>query len=98
MNSITFLKPYADYVEAWTTFRTVSDENEVIARWLLSQAAWPINSDFTLTDFGCGDGRVVAEVAQIVAKRGRRMKAIKLIDPDKPFLDAAHRHVKDITN
>jgi SAM-dependent methyltransferase len=91
-----FKKPCANYVEAWTTFRATSNENNVIADWLFAQKAWPKKTDFRITDFGCGDGKVVAGVVRLAAKEGYRAKSITLLDPDEGFLSAASQHVRDV--
>ncbi len=96
MSKEGFKKPYHNYIEDWTTFRANSDEKQVIAEWLLSQNAWPKKNPFSITDFGCGDGKVAAQVILSAPRDGNHARSIALVDPDQRFLEAACQHLRDV--
>jgi len=74
------------YVEAWRTFRSLSNENEVTAAHLISRPGWPKRPGSVLVDIGCGDGRLLGEVLK---RSEGRIATVWLIDPDAAFLTEA---------
>lgn len=84
--------PSEVYLEAWKTFRAISNENAVMAAQLVGQRAWPKSSGLTLCDIGCGDGELMK---QIVVQSRSPIAEVRLIDPDEELLSEAVRVVSE---
>lgn len=79
----------AAYMEAWKTFRLLSNENEVTATHLVSQPGWPLRDGCVICDLGCGDGRLLES---IVIRSPATVAEARLVDPDADLLfEAGHR-------
>lgn len=84
--------PSEVYLEAWKTFRAISDENAVMAAQIVGQPSWPTSDGLTLCDIGCGDGELMK---QIVVHSASPIAEVRLIDPDEELLNEAVRVVSE---
>jgi len=78
--------PMETYLTAWKTFRRLSDENVATARCIVASTGWPKTDGITVVDVGCGDGRLVEEVA---LRSPSAINEIRLVDPDAELLAEA---------
>jgi len=81
------------YFERWRTFRSVSDENKVTARHMLSRPRWPRSDNTVIVDIGCGDGELVR---QVVLDSRVPVGEVRLIDPDAELLERAAKQLRGI--
>jgi SAM-dependent methyltransferase len=81
------------YFERWRTFRSVSDENRVTARHLLSRPRWPRKNNAVIVDVGCGDGELIR---QVILDSRHPIGEVRLIDPDPELLNEATKQLRGI--
>ena len=91
MNQNQHIYPHSNYLNAWMAYRAVSNENSIIASWMTQQSAWPQKTKITLTDIGCGDGKIVSEVIRRCKgfSPSQRISSVTLVEPHKPSLRVA---------
>jgi len=83
--------PMDTYISAWKLFRTMSDENELTARHILSRPRWPRDAgELRLVDFGCGDGTLVEA---LILECNQPIPLVHLVDPDEELLKQAKDRV-----
>lgn len=80
-----------DYVPAWLTYRTLSNEDDVIARKLAREVDL-IGRPGHVLDVGPGDGRVL--IRFLIRANATPMK-LTFIEPNPDFFDETLRHVSN---
>ena len=87
-NKIDFPMTRERYLSTWKIFRTLSDENSITAKHLLTLHSWcNINS---VLDLGCGDGLIMKN---IVLLDSNKISKVILVDPDYEMLTEAKKQV-----
>src|SRR5687768_4187145 len=84
--------PMESYLTAWKMFRLLSDENRATAQHIVSRSHWPRRGSLSLLDLGCGDGRLVEQVALLSPDPITR---VTLVDPDAELLSEAEATIRE---
>jgi SAM-dependent methyltransferase len=79
------------YLSTWKIFRSISDENYITARHVLSLDIW--NDIESVLDLGCGDGLIMKS---LVLNSPEQIEKVVLVDPDKEMLDEAVLHLSEL--
>lgn len=79
------------YLSTWKVFRSVSNENQITAKHILSLDSW--ENVHSILDLGCGDGLITKS---IVLESETDIEKVILLDPDKEMLDEAYMHLTEI--
>lgn len=81
--------PMQSYVAAWKTYRTLSNEDDQIAR-KISHYVKLKNDNVKILDIGPGDGRVLLRT---LIRLDQAPKEVKIIEPNQTFVDETIRAV-----
>lgn len=81
--------PMPSYVAAWKTYRTLSNEDDVIAK-RLALATKEMKRDSKILDVGPGDGRVLLRT---LIRMDHRPVEVCVVEPNSQFIDETLRAI-----
>lgn len=79
------------YISSWKVFRSISDENVVTAKHILSLSSWA--NVKSILDLGCGDGLIMKS---LLVNSPFPIDRVTLLDIDKEMLEEAEMHVNEL--